>query len=145
MTVAGSANIDAAGILLSSTGLDQLILSEDGSTVSVGPGNHWADVYNFLEPSGKTIVGGRMGVVGVPGFLLGGGISFFSNEYGWASANIASFEVRRDTSLIAPLGKELTQYTSVYWQMAASSMPRLSTSILIFSGRFAAAAIPLRL
>lgn len=93
MPIAGSANIDASGVLISSADLDQLILSEDQSTVSVGPGNHWVDVYDYLEPSGKIIVGGRMGVVGVPGFLLGGGISFFSWEYGWSSANIASYEV----------------------------------------------------
>lgn len=97
MPIAGSANIDSSGILLSSASLNQLILSDDQSTVSVGPGNHWVDVYDYLEPSGKVIVGGRMGVVGVPGFLLGGGISFFSYEHGWASANIASFEVSKDT------------------------------------------------
>lgn len=103
MPIAGSANIDASGVLLSSAGLDQLVLSEDQSTVSVGPGNHWVDVYDYLEPSGKTVVGGRMGVVGVPGFLLGGGISFFSYEYGWASANVASFEVRIETRALSAL------------------------------------------
>lgn len=94
MPIAGAANIDTTGVLISSTNLDQLIISEDLSTVSVGPGNHWVNVYDYLEPYNKIVVGGRMGVVGVPGFLLGGGISFFSYEYGWASANIASFEVR---------------------------------------------------
>lgn len=94
MPVAGSANIDSGGILLSSANLDQLILSEDHTTVSVGPGNHWVSVYDYLEPYGLSVAGGRMGVVGVPGFLLGGGISFFAGEYGWASANIASYEVR---------------------------------------------------
>lgn len=93
MPIAGSANINSSGILLSSAGLTNLDLSDDNSTVAVGPGNHWVSVYDYLEPSGKTVVGGRMGVVGIPGFLLGGGISFFGNEYGWASANIASFEV----------------------------------------------------
>lgn len=95
MPIAGAANIDSSGIMLSSSGLNQLILSEDGSTVSVGPGNRWGDVYGYLEPTGKMVVGGRMGIVGVPGFLLGGGISFFSYEYGWASANIASYEVSK--------------------------------------------------
>lgn len=93
MPIAGAANIDSTGILLSSSGLNQLSLSEDGSTLSVGPGNRWGDVYDYLELTGKTIVGGRMGVVGVPGLLLGGGISFFSYEHGWASANIASYQV----------------------------------------------------
>lgn len=93
MPIAGAANINSTGVLLSSINLNQLVLSEDQSTVAVGPGNHWVNVYDYLEPYGKIVVGGRMGVVGVPGFLLGGGISFFSYEYGWSSANIASFEV----------------------------------------------------
>lgn len=35
----------------------------------------------------------ELGLVGVPGFLLGGGISFFGNEYGWASANVVQYDV----------------------------------------------------
>jgi FAD/FMN-containing dehydrogenase len=93
MPIPGAANIDSRGILPSSSGLSQIQVSEDQSTVSVGPGNYWGAVYRYLEPLGLVVVGGRMGVVGVPGFLLGGGISFFGSEFGWASANIASFEV----------------------------------------------------
>lgn len=33
-------------------------------------------------------------VVGVPGFLLGGGISFFGNGNGWAFANVVQYDVR---------------------------------------------------
>ena len=97
MPIAGSANINSSGILLSSSGLSSLQVSDDLFTVSVGPGPRWGAVYRYLEPYGRTVVGGRLGVVGVPGLLLGGGISFFGNEYGWASANIASFEVRAPT------------------------------------------------
>lgn len=93
MPINDTANIDSSGVLISSSGLSQLKLSDDKSTLEVGPGNRWAAVYKHLEPHQLTIVGGRMGVVGVPGFILGGGISFFSNEFGWASANIAQFDV----------------------------------------------------
>lgn len=98
MPIVGAANIGSSGVLLSSSKLSQLRLSEDKSTVTVGPGNRWGNVYEYLEPDGLTVVGGRLGVVGVPGFLLGGGISFFGNEHGWASANVKSVEV----SLIIP-------------------------------------------
>lgn len=42
-------------------------------TVRVGPGNDWQDVLKVLTPLGVTVVGGRIGEVGVGGFVLGGG------------------------------------------------------------------------
>jgi len=94
MPIADAANINSTGVLLSTAGLSQVQVSDDKKTVNIGPGNHWVDVYKGLEPYGLTVVGGRLGVVGVPGLLLGGGVSYFGNEYGWGSANIASFTVR---------------------------------------------------
>lgn len=93
MPHAGAANINSTGVLLSTASLSQVEVTDDHKTVNVGPGNRWVDVYKGLEPYGLTVVGGRLGVVGVPGLLLGGGVSFFGNEYGWASANIASYTV----------------------------------------------------
>ncbi|THY35165.1 FAD binding domain-containing protein [Aureobasidium pullulans] len=90
MPIGDSNNINSTGVLLSSSGFKRLALSPDSSTLHVGPGNHWGDVYNFLNNTGKSVVGGRLGVVGIPGFITGGGISFFSWKYGWSSANIAS-------------------------------------------------------
>lgn len=93
MTIEGAANINSSGVLLSSVGLSELSLSSDGSTVSIGSGNRWVNVYDYLEPYGKAVVGGRSGIVGVAGFLLGGGNSYFSNEYGLGVSNVVRFEV----------------------------------------------------
>lgn len=86
-------NINSTGVLLSSSGFKQLELEDDGESVYVGPSNHWQDVSKYLEPYGKVVVGGRLGIVGIPGFVTGGGISFFSAEYGWASNNVKSYTV----------------------------------------------------
>lgn len=94
MPVPGAANINSTGILVSTDNLTGVTLSSDHSYVSVSAGENWASVYNYLEPYGLTVVGCRVGVVGVSGFLLGGGMSFLSNEYGWASANVVGYEVR---------------------------------------------------
>ncbi|GME51113.1 FAD linked oxidase [Neofusicoccum parvum] len=91
MAIPGAANINSTGVLLSSANLNQLELSEDKSSVAVGPGNRWGDVFNYLEPYGLAVVGGRMSIVGVPGLLMGGGISNFGNEYGWSSSNIDAY------------------------------------------------------
>jgi hypothetical protein len=95
MPVEGFNNINSSGVLLSSSGFTHLYLEGDGKSIHTGPANHWQDVWKFLEPYGKTIVGGRLGVVGIPGFVTGGGISFLSWQHGWASNNLKSYTVSR--------------------------------------------------
>lgn len=61
-----------AVVLLSTTNLTGLELSLDRSSVLVSAGENWDAIYRYLEPYGLSVVGSRIGVVGVPGFLLGG-------------------------------------------------------------------------
>jgi FAD/FMN-containing dehydrogenase len=74
--------------------IDEISLSEDKSLLSVGTGNRWANVYSFLDGTGITVIGGRVAGVGVGGFTLGGGISYFSGKYGWACDNVMAYQVR---------------------------------------------------
>ena len=92
MPIPGYANT-AGGVLIGMTNLNTIKLSSDKSYVSVGPGRRWEEVYGYLEPSGLVALGGRVGLVGVPGLLLGGGISFYSNQHGFASDNVIAYEV----------------------------------------------------
>jgi FAD/FMN-containing dehydrogenase len=71
------------GPLISTRLLNEVSLDPAASTVRVGPGNRWDDVSKVLDGSGFTAVGGRIGNVGVGGYMLGGGLSFLSAEYGW--------------------------------------------------------------
>ena len=56
-------------------------LSEDGETAEVGPGSRWQEAADTLDPFGKTVVGGRIGNVGVGGYMVGGGLSFLTTQY----------------------------------------------------------------
>lgn len=110
MPIPGYANI-IGGVLIGLTDLNQVQLSTDKSYVSVGPGRRWEEVYGYLEPYGLVTLGGRVGIVGVPGLLLGGGISFYSNQHGFASDNVIAFEVNNsflwlhvEVSLIRVIG-----------------------------------------
>lgn len=87
-----SSNIED-GVTIDLVSLNLLQLSGDKSIVSVGPGNRWRDVANYLLPHNLAAIGGRVGDIGVGGFILGGGISWFSGRYGWACDNVRSFEV----------------------------------------------------
>ena len=93
MPIFDSNNINSTGVLLSSYNLRTLALSADKSSLFVGPGNHWAQVYDLLAGEDLLVAGGRIGVVGIPGFITGGGISYLSWEHGWTSATIKSMTV----------------------------------------------------
>ncbi|KAF3174953.1 hypothetical protein EYR41_002115 [Orbilia oligospora] len=81
------------GILISLSGLDEVSYDRHRHVVKVGAGNRWTNVYNHLDPKGVAVLGSRDSDVGVSGFLLGGGISFLSNKYGWSSDNVVEYEI----------------------------------------------------
>ncbi|KAK2782714.1 hypothetical protein FQN53_009639 [Emmonsiellopsis sp. PD_33] len=114
MPIPGYANTDG-GVLIGFTKLNEIKLSADKATVSVGPGQRWGDVYKSLEPEGLVVLGGRVGLVGVPGLLLGGGISFYSNQHGFASDNVVAFDV------VLASGKLVTatakKYSDLFWAL----------------------------
>lgn len=120
MPIRGANNIDAPGVLLSLTNLRELSLSEDKTVLSICPGHRWMDVYEYLQPHGLVVAGGRVGQVGVPGYLLGGGLSFYSNQHGFGSDTVVKYEV--NTSRIMHGG--LIDNLSAYWPMEQSSKPQ---------------------
>ncbi|KAF2021862.1 FAD-binding domain-containing protein [Aaosphaeria arxii CBS 175.79] len=89
---AGFASIDG-GPLISTKYLNEVSLDRASMTVRVGPGNDWEDIHKVLDGTGVDVVGGRIGEVGVGGYVIGGGLSFLSTQYGWAANNIVEFEV----------------------------------------------------
>ncbi|KAK7712029.1 hypothetical protein SLS57_007904 [Botryosphaeria dothidea] len=60
------------GVHISLKRMDQVTLSDDNSTVEIGTGITWADVYERLQDTGYNVVGGRTVGPGVGGFTLGG-------------------------------------------------------------------------
>ncbi|KAF2736872.1 FAD binding domain-containing protein [Polyplosphaeria fusca] len=116
MPIPGYNNIDSPGVLLSTSNLTTLTLSRDKSVVSVGPGNRWRDVYAYLQPSGLAAIGGRVGKVGVPGLLLGGGISFYSNQYGFAADNVVKYQVVLASGSVVE-ATATNSYSDLFWAL----------------------------
>jgi FAD/FMN-containing dehydrogenase len=81
------------GPLISTRDLNHVILDSATGIVQFGPGLRWDELAEALDGSGWSVVGGRMGNVGVGGYLLGGGLSFMSQEYGWAASSIIEYEL----------------------------------------------------
>ncbi|ORY68296.1 uncharacterized protein BCR38DRAFT_463837 [Pseudomassariella vexata] len=114
MLVRGANSIDH-GILIVLSNLSRIAISEDRETVQVGPGLRWSDVYNYLLPFDRAVVGGRIGNVGVPGLLLGGGLSFHSYQYGWAMDNVVEYEVVLADGEIVRVGEDA--YADLFWAL----------------------------
>ncbi|KXJ87723.1 hypothetical protein Micbo1qcDRAFT_215589 [Microdochium bolleyi] len=86
------ASVDG-GPLISTKNLNEVIFDRATETIRIGPGNRWDDVSKALDGTGYSAVGGRIGNVGVGGYMLGGGLSFMSTEYGWASNQVLEYTV----------------------------------------------------
>ena len=114
MPIPGYANT-AGGVLIALDQFSQATLSADSSYVSVGPGLRWEDVYEYLEPYGLIALGGRVGNVGVPGLLLGGGISFYSNQYGFAADNVIAYQVVLANGQVVEA--TATAYSDLFWAL----------------------------
>lgn len=67
----GAANIDG-GVTVDMRLINQTVLSADKKVANLGSGARWHDVYNSLNPHNLTVTGGRLGSLGVGGFLSGG-------------------------------------------------------------------------
>ncbi|KUJ20738.1 FAD-binding domain-containing protein [Mollisia scopiformis] len=81
------------GVFISLVRINQVTLSADKSTVEVGLGNVWTDVYTALDGSDVNVVGGRVIGPGVGGFSLGGGYSWLTDQYGLTCDTVQAFNL----------------------------------------------------
>ncbi|CAD6448469.1 90d15712-ad23-465f-ab5d-77012b1c94e3 [Sclerotinia trifoliorum] len=81
------------GVHISLANLTQVTLSEDKSTVVLGTGSIWTDVFTAIDGSGVNVVGGRVVGPGVGGFTLGGGYSWLTDQYGLTCDTVVSFNL----------------------------------------------------
>ncbi|KAL9050649.1 MAG: hypothetical protein Q9162_006508 [Coniocarpon cinnabarinum] len=81
------------GIVLDLSLLNEVTVSEDKTSTVLGSGAKWGDVSSKLDSLNLAVAGGRNSNVGVGGLLLGGGISFYSPQVGFACSNIIEYEI----------------------------------------------------
>lgn len=67
------------GVLIDLGRINEVSVSEDRTSVSIGTGAKWGEVYEQLDVVGLSVAGGRNADVGVGGLVLGG-------AYRWAMA-----------------------------------------------------------
>lgn len=60
------------GLLVSTKNLDQVDYNSEDHTAIIGPGLSWEEAQKGLDGTGRCVVGGRLGGVGIGGYMLGG-------------------------------------------------------------------------
>ncbi|KAK5131636.1 hypothetical protein LTR08_000763 [Meristemomyces frigidus] len=116
-SVTGASNIDV-GVALDLSSIAHVELLEPESAVWLGVGAHWADVYATLEQYGLTVSGGRVADVGVGGYVLGGGFSWFATQYGWTCDSVVEFEVVAPDARI--LSVNARDHDDLFWALKGS-------------------------
>ncbi|THH03102.1 hypothetical protein EW145_g6525 [Phellinidium pouzarii] len=81
------------GVQISMTRFNEVVYDASSSTVEIGTGLIWDDVYAALADDNVNVVGGRVTGVGVAGFTLGGGYSWLTNQYGLTIDTVQAFEL----------------------------------------------------
>ncbi|EJT74786.1 hypothetical protein GGTG_08624 [Gaeumannomyces tritici R3-111a-1] len=119
MGIRGANNIDGGGMLIVMPGLATLELSPNGKRVDLGPALKWGAVYKYLAQHNLTAPGGRLSPVGVPGLLLGGGVSFIGNQVGWAADNVVEYEVVLASGDVVKVNKDASP--DLFWALKGSS------------------------
>jgi hypothetical protein len=64
-----------------------------GRTARIKAGAQWGDVVEAVAPHGLAVMHGSSPTVGVVGYLLGGGLSFYGRRHGLAINHVRAFEV----------------------------------------------------
>jgi FAD/FMN-containing dehydrogenase len=99
---------------VSTKNIKDITFSEDLSTVTVGAGLTWAEVYEATEARGYMVGAGRFGTVGT-GLLLGAGFSYLNNRHGLGADNVAGHNVilANGTTVFA----NATQHPDLHWAL----------------------------
>ncbi|PFH49719.1 hypothetical protein AMATHDRAFT_147056 [Amanita thiersii Skay4041] len=134
-------NVVQDGVLIMFTHMNNATYSSETDTITLQPGLTWEEATTAVEPFGVAPLGARVRDVGT-GALLGGGISYLSSEYGFAS------DMYKELDVVLPNGDFVTvnadnQYSDLFWALKgcanrcgifpASANPDVITAIANFN------------
>ncbi|HVO55701.1 MAG TPA: FAD-binding oxidoreductase [Solirubrobacterales bacterium] len=80
-------------VLLRTDGLDEVAIDAEAGTARVGAGAIWREVLEPASELGLAPLHGSSPTVGVAGYTLGGGLSFYGREFGLACNKVNSIEL----------------------------------------------------
>ena len=118
MPVPGAQSNDG-GVLISMHLLNSKELNEDQSVASIGPGQSWMEVYDWIAVSGLAVAGGRYAPVGVGGLMVSGGINYFGNRKGWSVNTLRGAQVVLGNGTVVETSA--TENPDLFWALKGGS------------------------
>ncbi|KAL6238506.1 hypothetical protein BDW75DRAFT_237393 [Aspergillus navahoensis] len=91
-TFVGASNIQP-GVTIDLSLMNRTRYEPSTGIVSIQPGARWGSVYEALQSHNVMVPGGRTASVGVGGYLLGGGNSFYAARVGIACDSVEAYEI----------------------------------------------------
>jgi FAD/FMN-containing dehydrogenase len=89
----GASGTASDALLVRTRRLDTVTVDADRQIATVGAGATWGQVQSAAAGHGLTGLPGSSPVVTVTGYLLGGGLSWFSRPFGWAADSVRALDV----------------------------------------------------
>jgi FAD/FMN-containing dehydrogenase len=110
----GASSADG-GVTIDLKFLNNITLNDDKTVASIGAGNKWGNIFTELAKHDLAVAGGRAGDVGVGGYTLGGGISFFASAQGWGCDTVRNYELVTASGSIINVNYQ--SYPDLYWAL----------------------------
>ncbi|KAK2753900.1 hypothetical protein FQN54_007259 [Arachnomyces sp. PD_36] len=122
MPIEGAAST-SEGVLIAMTAFRDLEVYPEPNDynrpyVGFGPGYPWGELYDILGEQGIAVSAGRVYSVGTA-LALGGGLSYFSGDRGWAANDIINYEVVLADSTIVQANSE--ENSDLFWALKGGS------------------------
>lgn len=106
-------------VLLRTTRLADVVVDPVTRIARVGAGAVWESVVQAAAPHGLTALHGSSPDVGVAGYSLGGGVSWYARQFGLAANSISAIElVTADGSLVRA---DHEHHTDLFWALRGGS------------------------
>lgn len=80
-------------VLLRTTGLGGVQVDADARTARVGAGALWGDLVSQASEQGLAALHGSAPNVGITGYTLGGGVSFYARKHGLACNRVTAIDI----------------------------------------------------
>lgn len=107
------------GVTIDLSRINDVVVTDHGEAAWLGVGARWRDVNSVeMQMKGLVVSGGRVAGVGVGGYVLGGGFSWFANQYGWTCDSVLEFEVVTPDAEVRIVNA--THHAELFWALKGS-------------------------